>query len=119
MCMTLACDFRIASETAKIGFTFVKIGIHPGMGASVILPRLIPSQKAFEYLLSGATVSGATAQKHGLVLEAVSKESVVPRSIEFAQSIASNSPIAVQTCVHSLRADKVCYYLFPQLISVV
>ncbi len=107
MCMTLACDFRIAAENAKIGFTFVKIGIHPGMGASVLLPRLIPSQKAFEYLLSGATVSGSTAQQHGLVLESVPKENVVPRALEFAQSLAGNAPIAVQTCVRSLRADKV------------
>lgn len=30
MCMTLGCDFRIAAENAKIGFTFVKLGIHPG-----------------------------------------------------------------------------------------
>lgn len=120
MCMTLGCDFRIAAEDAKIGFTFVKLGIHPGkpflqpiviflqgMGASVLLPRLISPQRAFEYLLSGATVSGSVAKDHGLVLEATKKENVLSRSIAFAETLTMNAPISVQTCVTSLRADKV------------
>eukprot|EP00604_Paraphysomonas_vestita_P002399 CAMPEP_0174819668 /NCGR_PEP_ID=MMETSP1107-20130205/3052_1 /TAXON_ID=36770 /ORGANISM="Paraphysomonas vestita, Strain GFlagA" /LENGTH=178 /DNA_ID=CAMNT_0016033615 /DNA_START=310 /DNA_END=846 /DNA_ORIENTATION=+ len=106
MCMTLACDFRIAAENAKIGFTFTKLGIHPGMGASVLLPRLISPQRAFEYLLTGATVSGTTAQQHGLVLEAVPKNEVLPKAIQLAESLGVNAPIAVQTCIQSLRADK-------------
>lgn len=127
MCMTLGCDFRIAAENAKIGFTFVKLGIHPGpcslvsfsphlragMGASVLLPRLISPQKAFEYLLAGSTVSGVTARNDGLVLEAVSKEQVLPRAIALAESLSANAPIAVQTCLTSLRADKVPFYFFP------
>jgi enoyl-CoA hydratase len=53
MCMTLACDFRIAADNAKIGFTFAKLGIHPGMGASLLLPRVISEQRANYYLLTG------------------------------------------------------------------
>ena len=44
LCMTLACDFRIASDKAKLGFTFTKLGIHPGMGCSTLLPRLVNQQ---------------------------------------------------------------------------
>lgn len=77
------------------------------MGASVLLPRLISPQRAFEYLLSGATVSGTVAKDHGLVLEAVKKENVLSRAITFAETLTINAPIAVQTCVTSLRADKV------------
>lgn len=98
------------------------------MGASVLLPRLISPQKAFDYLLTGSTVSGGTAQQHGLILEAVDKvhllsplsllltahsltlfprqSEVVPRAIQFAESITENAPIAVQSLVKSLRADK-------------
>jgi enoyl-CoA hydratase/carnithine racemase len=136
MCMTLACDFRIASMEAKVGFTFVKLGIHPGilpsllplrhqssrslgMGASVLLPRLIAPQKAFEYLLTGATVSGSVAKEHGLVLEAVSKEEVLPRALSLAESLSVNAPIAVQTCVTSLRADKVRSAPPPSLTSAI
>jgi enoyl-CoA hydratase/carnithine racemase len=77
------------------------------MGASVLLPRLISPQKAFEYLLAGSTVSGAAARDDGLVLEAVSKELVLPRAVALAESLSANAPIAVQTCLTSLRADKV------------
>jgi enoyl-CoA hydratase len=77
------------------------------MGASVLLPRLISSQKAFEYLLTGATVSGSVAKDHGLVLEAVSKDHVLPRAVNLAKSLSVNAPIAVQSCISSLRADKV------------
>jgi enoyl-CoA hydratase len=127
MCVALACDFRIAATEAKLGFPFVKLGIHPGLspnpsfplstssgiGASVLLPRLITPQQAFKYLLTGATVSGSAAREHGLVLEAVSKDDVLPRAISLAESLLVNAPIAVQTCVTSLRADKVRSHLTP------
>lgn len=73
MCMTLACDMRIASSTAKLGFTFAKLGIHPGMGSSLLLPRLVSQETASYLLLSGAIISGEEAKQRGLVLEAVPK----------------------------------------------
>mmetsp|Transcript_19825 Transcript_19825/g.28511 ORF Transcript_19825/g.28511 Transcript_19825/m.28511 type:complete len:286 (-) Transcript_19825:61-918(-) len=106
MCMTLACDFRIAAENARIGFTFVKLGIHPGMGASLLLPRLIAPQKAAEYLLLGSTVTGNVAKADGLVLEAVPKDNVVPRALQLAHELGENAPIAVQTCAQTLRITK-------------
>ncbi len=73
MCMTLACDVRIASSNAKLGFTFTKLGIHPGMGSSVLLPRLVSQEVASYLLLSGTIISGEEARQKGLVLEAVDK----------------------------------------------
>ena len=67
MCMTLACDFRIAAPKAKLGFTFTKLGIHPGMGASVLLPRLVRHETAALLLLTGDVVDGSTAKDMGLV----------------------------------------------------
>ncbi len=76
MCMTLACDIRVASTTAKLGFTFAKLGIHPGMGSSLLLPRVVSQETASYLLLSGAIVSGEEAVRRGLVLEAVDKATV-------------------------------------------
>jgi enoyl-CoA hydratase/carnithine racemase len=73
MCMTLACDVRIASRSAKLGFTFTKLGIHPGMGSSVLLPRLVSQEVASYLLLTGAIISGEEAHQKGLVLETVDK----------------------------------------------
>jgi hypothetical protein len=88
------------------------------MGASVLLPRLISPQKAFHYLLAGSTVSGAAARDDGLVLEAVPKEEVLSRAISLAESLSANAPIAVQTSLISLRADKVqASTFFPTLLS--
>lgn len=75
MCMTLGCDIRIAATNAKLGFTFTKLGIHPGMGSSLLLPRVVSQETASYLLLSGAVVSGEEAVRKGLVLEAVEKVS--------------------------------------------
>ena len=61
-CVTLAADYRVAKPSAVIGFNFAKLGIHPGMGGSHYLPRLIGHGPASRVLLSGATYSGDEAK---------------------------------------------------------
>lgn len=73
LCMTLACDIRVVSDSAKLGFTFPKLGIHPGMGASVLLPRIVRQEVASHLLMSGDVFSGSDAKDYGLVLKSVSK----------------------------------------------
>lgn len=70
-CLTLACDMRVVSKTATLGFTFPKLGIHPGMGSSLLLPRIVSSDFANYLLLTGQTVKGDIAAQRGLALEAV------------------------------------------------
>eukprot|EP00595_Chromulina_sp_UTEXLB2642_P000085 CAMPEP_0196761958 /NCGR_PEP_ID=MMETSP1095-20130614/1278_1 /TAXON_ID=96789 ORGANISM="Chromulina nebulosa, Strain UTEXLB2642" /NCGR_SAMPLE_ID=MMETSP1095 /ASSEMBLY_ACC=CAM_ASM_000446 /LENGTH=178 /DNA_ID=CAMNT_0042112103 /DNA_START=213 /DNA_END=749 /DNA_ORIENTATION=- len=106
LCMTLACDIRIANENAKLGFTFPKLGIHPGMGASILLPRLINQEIATHLLLSGDIISGKTANKNGLVLETCEKDNLNHRALEIALSYSKNSPIAVQSTAQTLRSTK-------------
>ena len=106
LCMTLACDFRIASEKAKLGFTFTKLGIHPGMGCSTLLPRLINQQYATYLLLSGKLFDTKIGVEKGLLLEHVKPELFKARSMELAEELGVVSPIAVQSCVHSLRNQK-------------
>jgi len=52
-CFALACDLRIAAEDAKMGMTFARLGIHPGMGATYFLTRLIGSARACELFFHG------------------------------------------------------------------
>lgn len=54
LCLTLACDLRVAARSAKLGFTFVHLGLHPGMGCTHFLPKIAGPQTAARLLLSGA-----------------------------------------------------------------
>lgn len=73
-CLSLAADVRLVSKSATLGFTFPKLGIHPGMGASLLLPRIVSSDAAHYLLLSGQTIKGEAAAQRGLALEALDDE---------------------------------------------
>jgi len=77
--LVLACHYRVAEESAKtrLGLPEVKLGIHPGWGGTVRLPRLIGATKALNLILDGHTVSGKAAFKLGLVDAAVPKRQLV------------------------------------------
>jgi len=103
LCLALATDIRIASKTAKIGLTFTQLGIHPGMGATHFLPKLVGNQVASYLLLTGDLIEGDEAKKLGLVLDAVEQEKVLDTALEMARKIALRSPVSVRTCVRTLR----------------
>jgi len=71
--LALACDYRLAEESLKtrLGLPEVKIGIHPGWGGTVRLPRLIGALHAMDLILTGRSVTGRSAKKIGLVDDAV------------------------------------------------
>ena len=77
--MVLGCRYRIAEESPKtrIGLPEVKLGIHPGWGGTVRLPRLIGAPQALNLILSGHTISGKAAAKLGIVDVAVPKRQLV------------------------------------------
>lgn len=106
MCVSLACDIRIVSKEAKLSVNFTKLGIHPGMGATYFLPRLVGVSQASRLLLTGDTIDGADAVRLGIASEALPADKVLERSISIAQDIASNtSRIAVTELVQTLRGD--------------
>jgi len=100
-CVALACDQRIAGVDSKIGLTFSRLGLHPGMGATHFLPQVTNPDVASRLLLTGEIVSAHEALKLGIVGGIA--EDPLSAAIERAQQIASAGPIAVQTCVRSLR----------------
>jgi len=101
LCFALACDMRIAAPKAKMGLTFVGLGLHPGMGATHFLPSIVGPQVASDLLLTGRLITGEEARACGLV--ARTAEDPLAAAVEAAGAMASAAPIAVRTCVRTLR----------------
>ncbi|KAJ3394140.1 putative enoyl CoA hydratase [Lobulomyces angularis] len=106
-CVSLACDFRIASENAKMGFNFVKIGLAPGMAGSHILPQLIGIQEANRLILTGELITAEEARSTGLLLKVVKQSEnhkiLLEEAGGLAKKIISNSPVAVRATLKTLR----------------
>ena len=105
-CVAVACDLAVVAADAKIGFNFVRLGIHPGMGGSWTLPRLVGPQRAAELLYTGRLFTGAEAAEYGLALEALPTEDVLPRTLELAAAIARSAPQPVRQLKQSLAARR-------------
>ena len=109
LCIALACDTRIAARDAKLGLNFTRLGIHPGMGATWTLPRIVGPAHAAELLYTGRILEGAEAERIGLVNRAVDAEAVLPEALEMARAMALSAPGAVrgtkQALAHSLDTD--------------
>jgi enoyl-CoA hydratase/carnithine racemase len=65
--LTLVCDIRVANKDAKYGANFTKLGLHPGMATTYLLPRFIGVPRAAELLLTGRIITGAQAEDYGLM----------------------------------------------------
>ena len=65
-CLALACDLRVASETATIGFGFLRVGLHPDWGGSYFLPRLVGPALAAEFTYTGEMINAERAERLGI-----------------------------------------------------
>ncbi|MDQ6800646.1 MAG: enoyl-CoA hydratase-related protein [Acidobacteriota bacterium] len=90
--LALACDYRIASESAKLGETFVRIGLHPDWGGTWLLPRLVGRSVAFELMATGRMVDAAEALRIGMIDRIAADLAAETRSL--ASAIAE-APAAV------------------------
>jgi 2-(1,2-epoxy-1,2-dihydrophenyl)acetyl-CoA isomerase len=88
MSLALACDFRIAAESATFIQAFVRIGLVPDAGSSYFLPRLVGMAKALEMTMLGETVDSAEAQRIGLVNKVVGDDDLARATAEFAARLA-------------------------------
>jgi enoyl-CoA hydratase len=98
-----ATDLRVASETASFGLQEVKWAIVPGAGSLARLQRQIPYCKAMEILLTGNRIAAQEAWRLGLVNYVVPKGKVMEKSVELAETIAANGPIAVRKIKEAVR----------------
>ncbi|MGQ3378073.1 enoyl-CoA hydratase [Priestia endophytica] len=93
--LALACDIRLASETAKLGLTETSLGIIPGAGGTQRLPRLVGKGRAKELIFTARRIDAAEALEIGLVEYTASSNHLIKKALEIAGQIAQNGPIAV------------------------
>lgn len=94
--LAVVCDIRVAAQDSRYGVNFVRLGLHPGMATTWILPRLMGMPRAVELLLTGRIISGTEAAEAGLVNYAVPAAEVLTRARELAKEIAAAAPLAVR-----------------------
>lgn len=107
LCLAMACDVRLAAAEAKLGANFVRVGLHPGMGCTALLPRLVGPAKATELILTGKLVRGDEAERIGLVNQSVPRGELPTLVDETAEQLRSAAPIAVAQAKATLSADLV------------
>jgi 2-(1,2-epoxy-1,2-dihydrophenyl)acetyl-CoA isomerase len=100
--LALACDYRIASETAKLSESFVKIGLHADWGGTWLLPRLVGRSRAMEILMTGRMVEAAEALTIGMV-DRVAADALAEAQA-LARTIAAAPPLAVTGMKRALAA---------------
>ncbi|MEM7767622.1 MAG: crotonase/enoyl-CoA hydratase family protein [Pseudomonadota bacterium] len=96
-------DIRIASEKAKFGVTFLKLGLIPGDGGAWLLPRLIGASRAAELLFTGDVIDAATAQEWGLVSRVVAHDSLMDETRALAERIAAQPPQSLRLAKTLMR----------------
>ncbi len=101
--LALACDLRIAGESAKFGAPEVTLGLIPAYGGTQRLPRLIGLAKAKEMIFTGALISAAEAARIGLVNRTVPAGQELRAARDLAHTIAQRAPRAVQAAKRSIR----------------
>ena len=94
--VAMSCDFRIASETARMGQTEINIGLIPGWGGTQRLTRLIGRTKAKELVLTGKMIDAKTAENLGILNMVVSPDKFREAVRQFALELASKAPVAVK-----------------------
>ncbi|HYD45493.1 MAG TPA: enoyl-CoA hydratase/isomerase family protein [Phenylobacterium sp.] len=101
--LALVPDFRIVAPEARFAANFVKLGIHPGFGLTLTLPRLIGLQKAAQLLYTGRRINGEEALAWGLADGIAPKEGLREAALALASEIAEAAPLAVIATRATLR----------------
>jgi enoyl-CoA hydratase len=101
--LALACDIRIASETASFGQPEINLGIIPGGGGTQRLTRLVGEGKAMEMILTGEIIDAKSAYAMGLVNHVFPADQLQARTMEIANRIAEKSPIALSLAKEAVK----------------
>jgi 2-(1,2-epoxy-1,2-dihydrophenyl)acetyl-CoA isomerase len=93
--LALACDIRIASDRARMGQTFNRIGLHPDWGGTYFLPRLVGPAKALELFWSADIIDADECLRLGLFNRVVPHEQLEQATMELAQTLAAKPALAL------------------------
>ena len=109
MDLALACDIRIAGESAKFAETYSKIGLLPGGGGAYFLPRLVGKARALELLWTADFVDAPTALEIGLVNHVYPDDQLLGETTKLAKRIVAMPPLSIRlikrTVNQSLETD--------------
>src|SRR6476619_7537749 len=94
--LAMACDFRIAAESAMFGQPEINLGIIPGFGGTQRLPRLVGEAKALEMNLVGEPIGAFEALEAGLVTRVVPDHELFDTALSWAHKLSEQAPIAVE-----------------------
>ena len=98
--LTLACDIRMAAQSAKFGFPEVKVGAFASGSGTQRLPRLVGRGRALELLMTGRTIDADEALRIGLVEFVVPDDALLDQAMHLAATIASNAASAISASKH-------------------
>ena len=101
--LALACHIRIASENARFGLPEVKLGIIPGYGGTIRLPRLVGKGRALELMLTGEMIDAAEAYRIGLVNRVHPQAELLDAARTLAAQITRNGPVAVGLALEAVE----------------
>jgi len=101
--LALAADFRVAGTGSRFTTNFNRLGIHPGFGLSVTLPRVVGVQQAAMLLYTGRRITGEEAYAMGLVDVLAEDASLRSTALQLAQEIAWSAPLAVMATRRTIR----------------
>jgi 3-hydroxyacyl-CoA dehydrogenase len=102
--VALACHYRVASESTRLGFPEINLGLVPGAGGTQRLPRLIGVRPALEMFQSGAPLDAKRARETGLI-DAIADGDLLPFAIQYAQDLVSQKKGIRRTCELPLSRD--------------
>jgi enoyl-CoA hydratase len=100
--LALACHLRVASSDARFGLPEVKLGIIPGYGGTLRLPRIVGKARALEMILTGEMVDAAEAHRIGLVSRLAEPEMLLQATRELLDMILANGPLAVGFAIQAV-----------------
>lgn len=101
--IALACDFRIAADSAMFQESWINLGIMPPLGGTFLLPRMVGLGRAMEMCLRAKRVHAEEALSIGLVSEVVARDTLEARGMELARELAASAPLGYATVKQSIQ----------------
>lgn len=105
-CLALACNMRLASDAAKIGFPFARLGLHPGMGAEYLLLNLAGEAKTFELLMTGDILPADEARRIGLFNNVIPDNALMDGAMALAGKICAMPDLPIRMMMDSIPAAR-------------
>jgi enoyl-CoA hydratase/carnithine racemase len=102
LCVACAAHVRVAARSAKLGVTFTKLGLHPGMAATFSLPRIIGAAAAYELMLTGRIISADEALRIGLISQVTDDDAVVDAALAIAREMLQTGPAVTSQLLETL-----------------